>query len=170
MQQGGVLWKTDILNMLVYKGEKTKVYDMVCVWVRSALVLVSAHHFQWVHPLLVCLAVLPATSWAPLWKAGSFSIPKAGSQLAASHMPGEEKERGVSPSGSGWTGGKLCFESPECVRAREWGETRLRTLMISATVTCSNCEPSLQSLQEQTVGFEQSYAMEGVPDHGRGLE
>lgn len=111
MLQGGVLWKMNVLNMLFYKGDKTKVCDMVCVWVRDALVLVSAHHSEWVHPpsCLSCCAFchISGTSlkrWELFLSQGRFP---------ASCLPHAWGGKGSFPQlhDPGRTGGRLCLES-----------------------------------------------------------
>lgn len=76
MLHGGVLWKMNVLNMLFYKGDKSRGCDVVCIWVRGALVLVSAHHSEWVHPplCLSCCAFSHISGTSE--KVGAFPFPR----------------------------------------------------------------------------------------------
>lgn len=70
------MWKMSILNLSFYKGgriRKTKVCDVVCVWVRDALVLVSARHSEWVQPP-PCLP--PSASRHISEESGAFFFPR----------------------------------------------------------------------------------------------
>lgn len=107
-----------------------------------AFMLASAHHSKWVTPSSLCVLLCFPSHLRHLSE-------KVGAFLSRFHAwGGKGKENVPQLHGPGRTGpGKLCLEF-QCVCAQDWGEMKLRTLMISVAVTC---EPSQRSCRNKQV-------------------